>query len=210
MTNNIRKLVVLSTVIALGFLIMTPIANAQATKRRQRTASRKTSVPARRTNKSTTPSLDDQAFAFFMNFFWKRFARCGDSYICVGGMGMNGPYHPEWHPGEIYHGKGEIVMDRVDLTEADRLNGVEYLGIPHFKLRLGRQKESRSETWSPWESNRYYEPSPRFTSRGRDSDTGLHVRKMNGQWEEYWKVENSFQHEMWLKVPPPPCSVLPD
>src|SRR5262249_53518175 len=75
----------------------------------------------------------------------ERFGECGDSFF--------GRYKITEASYDIYQYKdAEIDVQQHNVTEADKLNGVEWRGITHLRPRAYRSWDSISKKWTAWQN----------------------------------------------------------
>jgi hypothetical protein len=90
-----------------------------------------------------TPSLDGEAAAAVRDLWEQHTTKCGDSYYSIGG-GLEP---------ETIHQYKDVSFDvrSQSLTEANRLNGIEWNGRVAIKARLLR--DNRDGVWQEWRQN---------------------------------------------------------
>lgn len=124
---------------------------------------------------------DSEAKSVARRIWAERFEGCGDSFF--------GQYKITEVSYDLYQYKdAEIDVEEQKVSQADRLNGVEWRGITHLKPEAYRSWDSVSKKWAPWRNGvPIMGPSFGLTQR---------LEKRRGQWvyshsSLYRKVECS-------------------
>ncbi len=103
--------------------------------------------------------------------FWRQhLTHCGESYYAVWHVNVwqNGRYVSPEGTAEEFKG-GSVEIRAYPVTEAQKLNGISWLGMSVFRAKVSRQLylKSQQPRWSPW------------------ADAGsisVKMEKVNGQW----------------------------
>jgi hypothetical protein len=113
--------------------------------------------------------VDNEAKQQIANHWNRRFLTCGDVMVLGGGPGSgNGYEFPGWF---VEMKGGGFTINSSPLSEADKLNGVEWDGISEFHASVSRVF-TPGHGWGDW-------------TQGLTSQNGVTVveaRKAKGQW----------------------------
>jgi hypothetical protein len=86
---------------------------------------------------------DSEAKSVARRIWAERFQECGDSFF--------GQYKITEASYDLYQYKNaEIDVEEQKLSQADKLNGVEWKGITHLKPEAYRSWDSVSKKWTAW------------------------------------------------------------
>lgn len=130
-----------------------------------------------------TGAIDDEADKAAEVFWAKSFSKCGDSYF-----GKTAP--PEYWARtapmiyefkEPYFFTHHEMDDRV-FTEADKLNGLEWVGRTSMMISKAHRFYSNGE-WSEWEDSTPYDQYKKMHAS---------VRKIKGKWDFKLDVAEGF------------------
>ena len=108
--------------------------------------------------KAMTP-LDQEARGQVESYYAPYFTKCGeDTYISWGENGV----------GKLIIGQYRglsISIHSNELTEADRLNGLEWEGYSQIEAKVSRTYETNERVWRPWNNGVVFTiPSPKSAS----------------------------------------------
>lgn len=138
---------------------------------------------------SQTQNLYSEAQSQASKFWLQRFKRCGDSFLSKSFIGSK--------PNQVFMGYREWknLTWRVEsraITEADRLNGVEWLGYSWISASAVRDTNKTGKNWSPW-------------MQGVKDAGEIKVLKKNGQWKLASQVSSSYETISSSYVAPATC-----
>ncbi len=113
--------------------------------------------------------LDQEALKVVQDEYWnRRFAICGDSYL-FNRAGFGQALYPNYV--DAIQFKDVVVkIEPDDLSDADRMNGMEWKGNVYATTKLSRW-HGRGR-WYEWQSRDIYEPA--------------YLQKKRGQWTDYF------------------------
>lgn len=134
---------------------------------------------------SVLPNADAEAQEQALRFAEAQLTRCGDSYFGVRKIASDNGLYQFKNP--------KVSVKSQDLTQADKLNGIEWKGNSTFTAEAWRLYDVTGK-WGPWRQG--------FTSLG--VGLGVTMYKQKGQWKfgsDGNLKPNSFEKVECSKVP---------
>lgn len=141
------------------------------------------------TNGLFTSDINEEARKEAEKFWATQITKCGDSYYRRREIKDNGS--------EYFELKEPIVkVAPSQITEADRLNGLEWRGTTSLQLKVSREWDPTSHRWTPWANG------------GLEAgDLSYPMKKVSGEWSINTKRGGIFDEV--LRYAPVDCSKIP-